>query len=138
VPNNEVSFLKDMRQYQRAERYWRELWDELVHEEGVARLWKAPWLAAPLRDGNPMFSAMAPGLRRGVHIIQHEPTSNALELEAWVDRFGEEGKDKVIEQLVISCALSEKTSAHARRLLRSWIVSGELPPSGEAMTAADG
>ena len=71
-------FLKDKRQYHQAERYWRELWDRLVGETGVAEQWSTPWLGAPLRDGDPMFSAVAPALRRGVHVIQHEPTSEAL------------------------------------------------------------
>lgn len=126
-----ADFLKDQRQYQQAERYWRELWDRLVGEVGVAEQWRTPWLGAPLRDGDPMFSAVALALRRGVHIIQHPPTSQAPELEAWVDRFGEEGKDNVIDQLVISCALSEEAAARARLLLRPWILSGELPGADE-------
>jgi hypothetical protein len=133
-------FLKDERRYRQAERYWRELWDQLVGDLGVTEQWRTPWLGAPLRDGDPMFSAVSPALRRGVHVIQHEPTSEALELEAWVDRFGEEGKDDVIEQLVISCALSEEAATRVRHLLQSWIRSGKLPTADEGKRAdeADG
>jgi hypothetical protein len=127
-----ASFLKDEQQYQHPERHWLELWDRLVRETGVSQDWQIPWLAAPLRDGDPIFSAVAPRLHRGVHIIQHEPTSNALELEAWVDCFGEEGVDEVIDQLVIACTLSEKASARAEQLLRSWVVARELPGSDDA------
>jgi hypothetical protein len=126
-----ADFLKDNRQYQQAQRYWSDLWDQLVAETGLREQWRAPWLGAPLRDGDPIFSALAPALRRGVHIIQHGPTSEGLELEAWVDRFGEEGKDEVIEQLVIACALSEEAAARARQLMRSWVVSGEFLTSRE-------
>jgi hypothetical protein len=133
-----ADFLKDERRYRQAERYWRDLWNQLVGELGVTEQWRTPWLGEPLRDGDPMFSAVSPALRRGVHIIQHEPTSEALELEAWVDHFGEEGKDDVIEQLVISCALSEEAAARARQLLRSWIRSGELLRAGERERGNEG
>jgi hypothetical protein len=129
-----ADFLTDQRQYHLAERYWRELWDRLVAEQGVAEQWRSPWLGAPLRDGDPMFSAVSTGLRRGVHVIQHGPTSEAMELQAWVDRFGEEGKDDVIEQLVISCALSEEAAARAGQVMRSWVVAGELLASDERLS----
>jgi hypothetical protein len=133
-----ADFLKDARRYRQAERYWHGLWDELVGELGVTEQWRTPWLGAPLRDGDPMFSAVSPALRRGVHVIQHEPTAEGLELEAWVDRFGEEGKDEVIEQLVISCALSEEAAARAQQLLRSWILSGVLLRSDEGRRSDEG
>jgi hypothetical protein len=133
-----ADFLKDARRYRQAERYWRGLWDQLVSELGVTEQWRTPWLGAPLRDGDPMFSAVSPALRRGVHIIQHEPTVEGLELEAWVDRFGEQGKDEVIEQLVISCALSEEAAARAGQLMRSWIRSGKLLTADEGKRGDEG
>jgi hypothetical protein len=125
-----ADFLTNPRQYQRAERYWRELWDRLGRETGVAEQWRTPWLATPLRDGDPIFSAVSTALRRGVHIIQHAPTCDAVELEAWVDRFGEQDKDEVIEQLVISCALSEEAAAVAQQLVHRWLIAGELLDAG--------
>jgi hypothetical protein len=88
-----------------------------------------------LADGDPIFSAVSSVRARGVHVIQHAPTSDALELETWVDQFGEEGRDDVIDQLVISCALSDEAAAEARRLMRSWIVFGKLPDSAQPKTA---
>src|SRR6516225_2922711 len=108
-----ADFLANRRQYQRAERYWRDLWEGLVGETGAADQWRSPWLAAPLADGDPIFSAVSSVRARGVHVIQHAPTSDALELETWVDQFGEEGRDDVIDQLVISCALSDEAAAEA-------------------------
>ena len=57
-----------------------------------------------------MFSAVSAELRRGVHVNQHAPTSADVELVWWLDRFGEEGIDEVVDQLVISCALSREAA----------------------------
>ena len=77
----------------------------------------------PMRDGNPIFSAVSPTLRRAVRIIQHEPSSDELELEHWLDTF--QG-DEPISELVISCALSEQVQEKAAGLIRSWIAAGRV------------
>ena len=73
-----------------------------------------------MRDGNPIFSAVSPTLRRAVRIIQHEPSSDELELEYWLHTF--QG-DEAISELVISCALSEQAEREAGELIRAWIAS---------------
>jgi hypothetical protein len=50
------------------------------------------------------------------------PTSEDLEIVWWQDKFGEEGVDAVIDQLVISCALSSESAAQARELMRGWAI----------------
>jgi hypothetical protein len=119
-------FLTNRRQYRHAEKFWRDLWERLVAGAGVAGTWQQPWLGTPLRDGDPMFRAVSHDLGRGVRVIQHEPTSNDLELVWWLDRFGEEGIDPVIEQLVISCALSKQAADQAQQLLWSWVTRGQV------------
>jgi hypothetical protein len=53
---------------QDAELYWRELWDRLMHETGGVEQWLTPWLTAPPRDGDPIFSGVSPTLcRDGSH-----------------------------------------------------------------------
>jgi hypothetical protein len=121
-----ADFLKNKQEYRRAERFWEALWEELVNAAGVAEKWQHPWLGADLQDGDPMFSAVSPMQGRGVHIIQHAPTSDQLELVYWVDKFGEEGIDDVIYQLVISCALSREAAAQASALLWSWVTRGKV------------
>ena len=126
VQHIDEDFLEDEQQYRHAEGFWRELWERLVREAGVTEHWQSPWLGAPLRDGDPIFSAVATALGRGVHIIQHEPTRDEMELVWWVDRFGEEGVDAMIDQLVISCALSVEAAARAYQLISSWVSRGTV------------
>ncbi len=119
------NFLTDAREYKLSEKFWKELWDDLMKEASVVKEWKSPWLGAPLPDGDPIFSAVSQAQRRGVHIIQHAATSAEVEIVSWQDQFGEEGVDDIIDQLVISCALSKESVAQARALIQSW-VRGEM------------
>lgn len=119
-------FLTDSAQYRHAEQFWHDLWKQIVEKGNVESLWQTPWLGAPLADGNPIFSAVAPTLKRGVHVIQHEPASNEIELVWWLDKFGEEGFEPVIDQLVISCALSREAAAEAHELLWRWVIRGQI------------
>ena len=120
------NFLTDAGEYARSEKYWQDLWEKLLREVSVSQEWRSPWLGAPLRDGNPIFSAVSDDLRRGVHVIQHAPTSENFELVWWPDKFGEEGIDNVAYQLVISCALSAEAADHARNLMRAWVTCGNI------------
>jgi hypothetical protein len=126
VQHIDRDFLTDQEQYRHAEQYWEELWRRLLNRAGVAEKWQHPWLGTPLSDGNPMFSAVSTELRRGVHVIQHAPTSDDVELVWWLDRFGEEGIDEVVDQLVISCALSREAAEQAEELMWPWITRGKV------------
>src|SRR5260370_16636901 len=114
------NFLTDPREYKLSEKFWNDLWKDLTKEAGVAKGWKSPWLAAPLPDGDPIFSAVSQSQRRGVHVIQHAPTSNEVEIVSWQDRFGEKGEDEVIDQLVISCAFAQESPPHPLPSIPSW------------------
>jgi hypothetical protein len=118
------NFLTEEREYKLSEKFWRNLWKEVVKEAGAAKEWKSPWLGAPLRDGDPIFSAVSQAQGRAVHVVQHAPTSGSVEIVWWQDKFGEEGVDQVIDQLVISCALSQETASRARALVWSWVTRG--------------
>ncbi len=120
------NFLTDARVYALSEELWDNLWKEVMRVEGLARDWKSPWLGTPLADGDPIFSAVSQAQRRGVHVIQHAPTSDNVEIVSWQDKFGEEGVDEIIDQLVIACTLSREATAQARELLQSWVVRGTL------------
>jgi hypothetical protein len=123
------TFLADAAEYEAAQARWRRLWEKLLAAEKSEAEWKEPWFVAEfvngaaLRDGNPIFSAIAPALRRGVRIIQHEPTTDHLELEYWLDTF--QG-DEAIAELVISCALSDQAEQRAAELIRCWITTGRV------------
>ena len=123
------SFLADAAEYELAQARWRHLWEKLVATEKLEAEWQVPWFVpefvngTPMRDGNPIFSAVSPTLRRGVRIIQHEPTADRLELDYWLDTFGSE---QSISELVISCALSDQAEQHASALIRAWITTGRV------------
>ena len=81
-------FLENKREYQRAVRHWEELWSEFEPLERELAEWRSPWMANDPIDGNPIFTAFSPILRRGIRVIQHAPSSGSLELDYWLDTFG--------------------------------------------------
>jgi len=123
------TFLVDADEYKAAEARWRQLWDRLVSTEKREADWEVRWFVpafangTPMRDGNPIFTAVSPGLRRGVRIIQHEPTTDQVELDYWLDTFQ---SDEPISELVISCALSDQAEEKPAELIRSWITTGHV------------
>ena len=119
------NFLSDPREYELSEKFWQDLWKDLVKTADLKE-WKSPWLGAPLRDGNPIFSALSHSRGRAVHVIQHAPTSEHMELVWWLDKFGEEREERIIDQLVISCALSREAATQAQKLIRSWVTQGKI------------
>lgn len=118
-------FLEDAEQYELSERYWRDLWDRIAPAHREQFQWKSPWIGTgspDIKDGNPIFSAHSPALKRGIRVIQEEPIGSELDIRAWLDTFGGDlaGPDQ-IHELVISCTLSDAAASIARRLMESWI-----------------
>src|SRR5438128_5166324 len=118
------NFLIDPAAYAAAEQYWIEFWETLVGSAKAEKKWTHPWLGNPLKDGNPIFSAVSTKDHRGVRIIQHGPQSEDVELTHWTSLHGEKSSDAVL-QLTISCSLSEESGALARDLVWSWVTKGE-------------
>jgi hypothetical protein len=119
------NFLSDDREYRLSEEHWVRLWEQ-VDPPGRARFgWHQPWfqpLPRSLGEGNPIFSAVSPMLRRGIRVIQHAPTEPGLEIQAWPDCFGGSSSDPDrIEELVISCALSDQASEVVLSLMEPWV-----------------
>jgi hypothetical protein len=118
-----ADFLDDEQVYRSAERYWVDLWEGIDSE--IRRGWKQPWfqpLPPSLGEGNPIFSAVSPRLRRGIRIIQSAPTDKRLEFVAYPDTFGGSVFDlRAIHELVISCALSDAVARVALSLMLPWV-----------------
>lgn len=116
------NFLEDEGDYALAERYWVDLWEGIVRGR---REWRQPWfqpLPSSIGEGNPIFSAVSPSLRRGIRVIQSAPTETGLELVAYPDTFGGSASDPdAIHELVISCALSDVAAEVARSLMVPWV-----------------
>jgi hypothetical protein len=83
-----------------------------------------------MRDGNPIFSAIAPGRRLGVRVIQIEPADNPKELDVWTDTFAE-GSPEVVKELVVSCVLTDRTLLEAVDAIKRWITEEKIEPVWE-------
>lgn len=135
-------FLTDPGEYERAVDYWIDLWGRLDPPARCFNDWSQPWLTVtfadgtPMRDGNPIFSAHSPRLRKGLRVIQHEPTSHDLEFQFWLDTFGGDitAPDAVYE-LVVACALSDEAAAQAVRLMHDWVIGQPVNAINPGTTA---
>ena len=125
------NFLQDANEYQSAEALWRNRFNQLVSDAGESHLWHSPWIATssgdatPFRDGNPIFSAVCPSRRLGIRIIQLPPTAASKPLTSWTDKFAQ-GEPEEIDELVISCILTDETFARASDGINRWISEGQI------------
>jgi hypothetical protein len=119
------NFLHNDKEYPLSEEHWIHLWEQIDPQKRASYGWQHPWfnpLPPSLSEGNPVFSAVSPVLQRGIQVIQHEPTQTGLEIQAWPGFFGGNSSDADrIEELVISCALSNLASEVALALIESWV-----------------
>ncbi len=137
-----ANFMNDDGDYRASEGYWEALWLRTDANMIEKHQWIHPWISTgspDYLDGNPIFSACSRSLRRGVRIIQHEPTTQRLEIQAWPDFVGGSYHDPdAIQELVISCALSEAAADWAMSLLRFWVagrsISFDMSGSGQVAT----
>jgi hypothetical protein len=118
--------LVDAAAYDASVREWATMWaltDEFLRSAGR---WTSPWVDESWRDGNPIFSAWSPLLRRGLRIIQHDDGTRFV---VWRDTFGR-GSSKAVDELVISCALTMESLERARDLVLQWLTVGGVMNAG--------
>jgi hypothetical protein len=131
-------FSRDAVQYDQAQAMWAEKWEELLRRAGQAAAWESPFYTTTFvdgtacRDGNPMFSAADPVRRIGVRVIPFEPTGDNGELVSWRNTFAK-GEPEEIEELVISCSLTDWTLSKACDLILQWMTEG---PAGAGLGPA--
>lgn len=113
--------------YRNAERFWLELWQKVLASSTHTHSWQQPWMTNEIPDGNPIFTAVCPPLRRGIRII-HEPSAlpGDSDLNSWVDTFGERNDPESILELVVACAPCLENRARIESMLREWIEKGEV------------
>jgi len=125
ISHIDQGFLSDAAVYAHSEEFWRQLWNRVDESARNNFGWVQPWfqpLPRELAEGNPIFSAVSSQLCRGIRVIQHEPTKNEVEILAWLDSFGGGSHDSArIEELVISCALSDLSAEIASGLMLPWV-----------------
>jgi hypothetical protein len=134
------TFLEERDQYGKAVSYWVQLWEQVSPHLRMRDQWECPWGIVDwegkdaFMDGNPIFSAYSPPLQKAIRIIQHPPESEDLELEYWLDTYGGSlGDADAIEEIVVSCALSEEAAGHVLKLMQAWLqgsisISYPVPP----------
>ena len=124
------NFLEDAVEYEASERYWVDLWGQVDEFSRDGFGWSYPWVGtgSPLiKDGNPIFSAHSPELRRGVRIIQAEPLDSELEIQVWLGTFGGDEYDpESVHELVIACVLSDVASRIALSMITPWVQARPL------------
>jgi hypothetical protein len=136
------NFLHDESIYAQVEQFWIDLWGKI--DPAIRDGWQQPWfqpLPPSISEGNPIFSAVSPFLKRGIRILQSEPVEKGLEFVAYPDTFGGSTFDpNAIHELVISCALSDAAARIGLSLITRWVegkaVSFELHEAG--LIASDG
>jgi hypothetical protein len=120
-----ANFLEDEKVYLEAERYWIDLWEKIDPETRESHGWKQPWFQAlppSISEGNPIFSAVSLRERRGIRIIQAAPVEKGLEFVTYPDTFGGSVFDTgAINELVISCALSDEAARVALSKMVPWV-----------------
>lgn len=113
--------------YEGSARRWEDLWsstDAFLREFGG---WATPWLDQSWRDGNPIFSAWSRQLRRGFRVIQHDDPQQFV---VWRNAFaGKDSPDRV-DELVVSCALTDATVTRVAEILREWLTVNGLVDAG--------
>ena len=130
------NFLSDPAEYRQAEALWNGRWNERRECARDRDEWKTPWLSTAFADGtrfgdgNPIFSAFSPSRRRGIRVIQLEPSEDPRDLYFWIDAFDKDGPEK-IDELVISCVLTRETLFDAMDMMSQWMDEGKIDLSDE-------
>lgn len=114
-------FLEDITSYQAASDFWQAKLDPLFRELGLS---KQDYLnttmvnGVALQDGNPIYQAYFPELKKAVRIIQEEPLLPA-DFGSWVNVT--EVDEEVVEELVISLVLTEENVERTGEEIQEWV-----------------
>lgn len=115
------NFLEDITSYQAASDFWQAKLDPLFQELGLS---KQDYLnttmvnGVALHDGNPIYQAYFPELKKAVRIIQEEPLLPA-DFGSWVNLT--EVDEEEVEELVISLVLTEENVEKAGVEILEWV-----------------
>ncbi len=121
------NFLSNIEEYKASEKMWCNLCENiLVKNHGQKHGWKT-WLnvhfvdGTPFLDGSPIYSLISPDNRKGICIYQDEPSKEIISIGAWMDKFGPIDDGNFVEELVITCELSDESSQLASELIEVWV-----------------
>ena len=114
-------FLEGITSYQAASGFWHEKLDPLFQELGLNKqnyLNTTMVNGVALQDGNPIYQAYFPELKKAVRIIQEEPLLPA-DFGSWVNVT--EVEEEEVEELVIGLVLTEKNVERAGVEILEWV-----------------
>lgn len=130
IENLYPNFLEDPQDYRSSEEFWKRLWKDMSQTARERYEWRQPWfdpLPWDVSQGSPIFSAVSDTLKRGVRILQSPPTGKGLEFFVYTDRFGGSIFDPdSIQELVISCALSQPAADLASSIISKWVENNAI------------
>jgi hypothetical protein len=121
-----ANFLVDPEIYDLLAKRWADRWSKLLKHHGAVEAWKTAWISVsfangtPMRDGNPIFSAINKNGRIAVRIIQEEPSESEEKITHWINTT--ENGDQLIKELVISLELTPETERQAWTWISSWVL----------------
>lgn len=120
-------FLSNAKEYRESENFWCNLCEKSIESNTNNSKWKV-WFntyyadGTPFLDGSPIYSLISSNKKKGVAIYQEEPTIDNIKITAWMDKFGAVDKnDDFVEELVITCELSEESAKIAEELITEWV-----------------
>ncbi len=120
-------FLNSPESYGKAIEFWENLWDDLICQIPHDYPWSSPWMENSIPDGNPIFSAVSQFQKRGIRIIQLESGDPGdIDLDWWLDYYGDRKSRNAIRELVIACCPSKQNIQEVERILREWVELGEI------------
>jgi hypothetical protein len=114
-------FLEDISSYQAASEFWQAKLDPLFRELGLNKqnyLNTKMFNGVALNDGNPIYQAYFPELKKAVRIIQEEPLLPA-DFSSWANLT--EVDEEEVEELVISLVLTEENVERAGEEIWEWV-----------------
>jgi len=117
-----ADFLENKRVYNLAQGAWKRLLNKVLKDFGYTY---TPYLnelqnGKKEYDGNPIFNAYIPEIKRAIRIIQVSPKEEGDDISAWVDDIAL-SQSKHTKELVLDLKLSKKVKKIAEKLIGEWI-----------------
>jgi hypothetical protein len=119
------NFLNNKRVYNLAQASWGRLLNSLLKDFGYTH---TPYLNNLVNgkkeyDGNPIFNAYIPEIKRAIRIIQVSPQEEGDDISAWIDdiELKQKSRTKKTKELVLDIKLSAKARNIATEIIKEWI-----------------
>lgn len=118
-----ADFLENKRSYNLAQGAWGRLLNSILKAHGYTH---TPYInqiqnGKKEYDGNPIFSAFIPEIKRAIRIIQVSPEEEGQDISAWIDDIELEEKSKT-KELVLDLKLSKNAKDLAKDLMEQWVL----------------